>query len=169
MDLAAEHFHPTTKSHVYVMTNAEMQDEITERDGTYAEGSTKAELAKTLCKLRKKVWHANGPPTGPDPIISVADAAAKALESEFISLGTHIDPADVGGPGEHEAEDTGDAPVAAAPATADDMDVAGSAGPPAQAAASPANGSNTAQGHFQAIAEEHIWNPTYPMDFAYKN
>lgn len=94
LELAAEHRNPITKTNVYAMTNAEMVTEIVERGGTANDNSTKAELAKLLVRCRKKEWK-NGSPAGPGPIVSVEEAAQRALRSEFVSLRSRFDVATV--------------------------------------------------------------------------
>jgi len=91
LELAAEHRNPITKTNVYVMTNAEMVTEIKTRGGTANDKSTKAELAKLLGPGRKRDWKKNGPPAGPGPIVSLEEAAQRALSSEFVSLRSHFD------------------------------------------------------------------------------
>ena len=93
-ELAAEHRNPITKTNVYAMTNAEMVTEIVERGGTANDNSTKAELAKLLVRCRKQEWK-NGSPAGPGPIVSVEEAAQRALRSEFVSLRSRFDVATV--------------------------------------------------------------------------
>lgn len=94
-ELAAEHRNPITKTNVYAMTNAEMVTEIVERGGTANDNSTKAELAKLLVWRRKQEWKKNGSPAGPGPIVSVEEAAQRALRSEFVSLRSCFDVATV--------------------------------------------------------------------------
>ena len=91
LELAAEHRNPITKTNVYAMTNAEMVTEIVQRGGTANDNSTKAELAKLLVRHRRREWKKNGSPAGPGPIVSVEEAAQRALRSEFVSLRSHFD------------------------------------------------------------------------------